>query len=248
MRRVLVLTGVISGFILTFFSLGQLEANFRQLTLIETIGILALGGILGGLIGSVISPLVTWIEGRLHRTPLADIIFGAAGLIVGLIIANLLSSSFSRVPLLGGIAGALGGLVLGYLGVSVASKKRDELATLLNFLPRLATREKAKANESSAVPKILDTSVIIDGRIADICKSGFVEGPIIIPGFVLEELRHIADSADVLKRNRGRRGLDILNRIQKELQIPVQIYERDVGANLEVDDKLIRLSKKWTLW
>ena len=77
----------------------------------------------------------------------------------------------------------------------------------------------------SSRPKILDTSVIIDGRIFDICKTGFVEGPLVIPAFVLEELRHIADSSDALKRNRGRRGLDILNQIQKELDIPVRIYE-----------------------
>ena len=75
--------------------------------------------------------------------------------------------------------------------------------------------------------KILDTSVIIDGRVADICQTGFLEGTIVIPQFVLEELQHIADSSDVLKRNRGRRGLDILNRIQKELAIKVEIYEGD---------------------
>ncbi|MFP9170390.1 PIN domain-containing protein, partial [Enterococcus faecalis] len=87
--------------------------------------------------------------------------------------------------------------------------------------------------------KILDTSVIIDGRIADICQTGFLEGVIVIPQFVLEELQHIADSSDVLKRNRGRRGLDILNRIQKELDIEVEIYEGDFEDIQEVDSKLV---------
>ncbi len=91
--------------------------------------------------------------------------------------------------------------------------------------------------------KILDTSVIIDGRIADICKTGFLEGTLVIPGFVLEELQHIADSSDVLKRNRGRRGLDILNKIQKELPIKVEIYEGDFEEISEVDSKLVKLAK-----
>lgn len=92
-------------------------------------------------------------------------------------------------------------------------------------------------------PKILDTSVIIDGRIADICQTNFLEGTIVIPQFVLGELQHIADSSDVLKRNRGRRGLDVLNRIQKELPVDVEIYEGDFEDIPEVDSKLIKLAK-----
>src|SRR5690625_6897163 len=91
--------------------------------------------------------------------------------------------------------------------------------------------------------KILDTSVIIDGRIADICQTNFLEGPVVIPQFVLSELQQIADSSDVLKRNRGRRGLDILNRIQKELPIEVKIYEGDFVDINEVDHKLIKLAQ-----
>ena len=89
----------------------------------------------------------------------------------------------------------------------------------------------------------MDTSVIIDGRIFDICQTGFVEGPLVIPGFVLNELRHISDSADGLKRNRGRRGLDILNKIQKELSIETQIYEEDFPEIAEVDAKLLKLAQ-----
>ena len=97
---------------------------------------------------------------------------------------------------------------------------------------RSGSRTKKAAYEEH---KILDTSVIIDGRIADICKTGFIEGTLVIPEFVLEELQHIADSSDLLKRNRGRRGLDILNKIQKELDVKVLIYEGDS-----------RRSAKWT--
>ena len=90
---------------------------------------------------------------------------------------------------------------------------------------------------------MLDTSVIIDGRVFDICKAGFLEGEIVIPAFVLVELRHIADSADALRRNRGRRGLDVLGRMQEELNLPVRIEEKDYEDAQEVDVKLLRLAK-----
>ena len=93
-------------------------------------------------------------------------------------------------------------------------------------------------------PKILDTSVIIDGRILDLLQTGFIEGKILIPNFVLEELRHIADSSDSLKRNRGRRGLDILNEIQKQLSVPVEIVDYDPKEALEVDSKLLKMGEK----
>ena len=102
---------------------------------------------------------------------------------------------------------------------------------------------KSSATINWVKPKILDTSVIIDGRIADICKTGFIEGTLVIPGFVLEELRHIADSSDSLKRNRGRRGLDILNKIQHELKMDVEIYEGDFEDIAEVDSKLVKLAQ-----
>ena len=107
---------------------------------------------------------------------------------------------------------------LGYLGFQVGFKKKDELISLFSISARMQ-KKKGSADEEQEEQdkrlKILDTSVIIDGRIADICQTGFLEGVIVIPQFVLEELQHIADSSDVLKRNRGRRGLDILNRIQR---------------------------------
>ena len=135
-------------------------------------------------------------------------------------------------------------VILGYLGASIALKKKEELSSLLSF-PILSNKK--DSNEPTVVnwvkPKILDTSVIIDGRIADICKTGFIEGTLVIPNFVLEELRHIADSSDTLKRNRGRRGLDILNKIQKELNIDVDIYEGDFEDINEVDSKLVKLAQ-----
>ena len=107
----------------------------------------------------------------------------------------------------------------------------------------IENRNARSGGRENEVFKILDTSAIIDGRIVDICKTGFLEGVLVVSGFVLEELRHIADSPDLLKRNRGRRGLDVLNKIQKEMDIPVQIYEGDFDDIPEVDSKLVRLAK-----
>lgn len=102
----------------------------------------------------------------------------------------------------------------------------------------------AAERADGAVPKVLDTSVLIDGRICDICKAGFLEGPLVAPAFVLDELRHIADSADSLRRNRGRRGLDVLARLQEEAEARVRIVEKDYPDAEEVDVKLLRLARE----
>lgn len=182
------------------------------------------------------------IEKKLQEMPLTDVVLGVAGLVVGLFIAYLISFPINQIAL-PGVSIPLTTIIyilLGYLGISVAMKRRDELNWLV---PQRKTKDKVVLDGYRSQPKILDTSVIIDGRIFDICKTGFIEGPLVIPSFVLEELRHIADSSDVLKRNRGRRGLDILNRIQKELDIPVEIYEKDFDDVAEVDTKLLKLAR-----
>ena len=134
---------------------------------------------------------------------------------------------------------------MGYLGIRIALKSKDDLFNI-SKLSRLSstTKEKTSKKEVKNIPpKVLDTSVIIDGRIADICKTGFIEGKLIIPKFVLDELQHIADSSDDLKRVRGRRGLDILNIIQKELDIEVEISEAKFDDIPEVDSKLLKLAQ-----
>jgi len=221
-------------------------------------------GILVGLVAYVVAPAIitavwsvtNWFEARLQRAPVQDVLAGAFGLIVGLIIASLLGSNLSRIPYVGSYLPVVTAVILGYLGLSVAVKKREELVALFAF-GRSGTRDRsgaadrsghdraelARTEATAGRPKILDTSVIIDGRIADICETGFIEGPLVVPAFVLEELRRIADSSDTLKRNRGRRGLDVLNRIQKQLSFPVEVYERDLGAGLDVDAKLVKLAQ-----
>ncbi|NLK00952.1 MAG: PIN/TRAM domain-containing protein [Clostridia bacterium] len=215
--------------------------------------VLILSTIVGGLIGYSISPWIyrhvknftSWLEQYLHKIPVQDMVSGAMGVIIGLIIATLLGLSFSKIPLVGPYFSLVLSLVLGYLGWSVGVKKKGEFLALFSILPRFAKDKKpGPPAEQKGLYKILDTSVIIDGRIADICKTGFVDGTLLIPNFVLEELRHIADSSDLLKRNRGRRGLDILNKIRKELDVNVEIYEGDTTSNEEVDSKLVRLAQK----
>ncbi|MGE6756182.1 PIN/TRAM domain-containing protein [Rossellomorea sp. NPDC071047] len=190
---------------------------------------------------------VKWFEDSLVKAPVTDLLFGSLGLIIGLFVAYLFGIPFNQmeIPIVNTVVPILLTLLLGYLGFQVGFKKRDELVGLFGT----SNRGKKKGTDEDAdeagvkTLKILDTSVIIDGRIADICQTGFLEGIVVIPQFVLEELQHIADSSDVLKRNRGRRGLDILNRIQKELPVEVQIYEGDFEEIQEVDSKLVKLAK-----
>lgn len=237
-----------------FVSADVLRMSFFEMTLANLLSIL-LGGVIGGGVGFVISPYLVkrllrfslWVEAQLSKMPIHDAIAGAVGLAIGLIIANLLGSAFSPIPIVGNYVPVILSIVLGYLGIHITIQKRDEIAELFEFLPRLV-KERTKEKEKEDRPefhqfKLLDTSVIIDGRIADICQSGFIEGTILIPVFVLEELQHIADSSDLLKRNRGRRGLDILNRIQKEFGMYVQIDERDFDDITEVDSKLVKLGQ-----
>ena len=187
---------------------------------------------------------VKWVEESLVKIPITDIIFGSIGLVFGLIIAFLIGYALNaiEVPILNTVAPIVLTLIFGYLGFQVGFKKRGELLNLFSNRKKKTNEEDPEATSKNEL-KILDTSVIIDGRIADICQTGFLEGTIVIPQFVLEELQHIADSSDVLKRNRGRRGLDILNRIQKELAVKVEIYEGDFEEIQEVDSKLVKLAK-----
>ncbi|RNC62762.1 MAG: putative PIN and TRAM-domain containing protein YacL [Candidatus Dichloromethanomonas elyunquensis] len=214
--------------------------------------------ILFAILGFILAPvsmtffmgLVRWLESKLIRMPTYDLIGGSLGVIGGLLIASLLSASFSNVPFIGPILSIVISVFLGYVGLIIGIKRKDDLLSFFNFIPKLKERSekdkgkesKGRGRQSSADYKILDTSVIIDGRIADIVKTGFLDGALLVPGFVLEELRHIADSSDVLKRNRGRRGLDILNSISKEAIIKVEIYEGDFEDIAEVDSKLVRLA------
>ena len=189
-----------------------------------------------------------------------DLLGGVVGLIIGMVLAFLISQIYAGTGI---ITGSLEltiticiYVILGYLGLIVGNKKLPELFAVSMNMRKLAAKAAAseenpydynpkESKKKGAIPKILDTSVIIDGRIVEIMKTGFLEGPIVIPEFVLVELRHIADSSDALKRTRGRRGLDILNKIQEDYGI--EIYNTDSEKALkeipEVDVKLLKLAQ-----
>lgn len=185
------------------------------------------------------------IEEKIVKAPVTDVLFGTLGLVMGLVVAFLIQMPISKIQTAGidTIVPIFIYLFLGYFGFQIGFKKRDELINLFVLTAKMKDKKKDQDEKPIKSLKILDTSVIIDGRIADICQTGFLEGTLVIPRFVLEELQHIADSSDVLKRNRGRRGLDILNKIQKELAIKVEIYEGDFDEVQEVDSKLVKLAQ-----
>jgi uncharacterized protein YacL len=198
-------------------------------------------GVWGVLGGFLLATLTLLMEGRLKRIPLKNLIGSLTGLILGMIVANLISNVFFSnllnhqqitLPLLGGLYG-----VCGYIGLRIGYKKGEEFQISgWNPFP--------KSLPQGEHPKILDTSVIIDGRISDITETGFLEGSLLIPQFVLNELQHIADSSDPIKRTRGKRGLEVLQHIQKQASIDVKIVDKDYPSVREVDAKLIELAKE----
>ena len=197
-----------------------------------------LWGLLGGFL---LATLTLFLEGGLKKIPLKHLIGSFIGLILGMMVANLISNVFFSnllnhqqitLPLLAGLYA-----ICGYIGLQIGFKKGEEIHSpgwnlISKSLPR---GERAK---------ILDTSVIIDGRISDITETGFLEGPLLIPQFVLNELQHIADSSDPVKRTRGKRGLEVLQHIQKQVNIDVKIEDQDYPSVREVDAKLIELAKE----
>jgi len=214
-------------------------------------------GAIGGLFFYIMEPrvergikkLIANIEGQLSKIPTKDVVFACVGLIVGLVIALLLSTLINQIPIpwLSIPLSILVYLVAGYLGIDIALKRKGDVDNLVSTITGGnrqggAGRQKPSRQERNIPPKILDTSVIIDGRIYDVAKTGILEGRLIIPEFVLGELRHIADSSDALRRQKGRRGLDILSQMQQELP-NVSVSDKDYD-NIEVDEKLIRLAQE----
>jgi len=201
-----------------------------------------LGAGKSALLGLALGIFFVLFEVRLEKASLKRLLGAAVGSILGILgafmISHLLETtlldrgtlSFLQVSLL---------LLMGYVGLILGANKGDLLN--LSALGGLFTSERQPKKNY----KILDTSVIIDGRIADVCETGFIDGTLIIPQFVLRELQLVADSSDPLKRNRGRRGLDILQRIQKVGTVQVQIVEDDFPNLRDVDMKLIELAKHY---
>jgi len=208
--------------------------------------VLSLSGVLFGL---VMTPYLTTRPVRALRTFLGRVeaqtlVASLIGLIVGLIIAALLSFPLSLLPApFGEILPFIAVLIVSYFGVAVFVMRQHDIFSV--FIDRLPVRRSPdEASEVSNRKILVDTSVIIDGRIADIARTGFLTGTLLIPRFVLNELQYIADSADGLRRQRGRRGMEVLAQLQDEPTVPVQISDIDVEGTREVDDKLVILARQ----
>ena len=257
-----------------FFVISDFYAqNFEVHGLILRAAILGAAFLVFLIVGYMVAPaiirntrhLFSWLESRLQNIPAADLAGGVIGLIIGLIIDSLVGPALAEIPIVGYYLPLITSVALGYLGLSLGIQKRDEIINInnINRIRSLTARDKKKdpggvgepassAEEDKArgqggepcAFKILDTSVIIDGRVADIYRTGFLAGKIVIPKFVLTELQHIADSSDALKRNRGRRGLDILNDMRQDMNGVIQIVDTDFPEVPEVDAKLICLAQQ----
>ncbi len=195
----------------------------------------------GALVGVALGLLTILFERLIRKQHIKAIIGGSVGLILGLVVSNLFTYGVLR-DLLDEPSVSLSiyivlNLLLGYVGLIIGAHKGAE------FDP-VELKAGATPANTAASYKLLDTSVIIDGRIADVCETGFIEGVFLLPQFVLQELQYIADSADPLKRTRGRRGLDILKRMQKMTDIEIRVTEQDFPKIKSVDAKLVALGKK----
>ncbi|BFU93715.1 MAG: conserved membrane protein of unknown function [Nitrospira sp.] len=195
----------------------------------------------GFVIGTATGGLIVAGEYALRNFSFGIIIGGTAGLAVGLLLTGLVEwvggEIFDVQTFLFHIGGLVFLLGLPYLGLVIGARFGKE---------KLPSPEQKffELSGNTVCPKVLDTSVIIDGRVADLCETGFLEGTFLVPHFILDELQHIADSSDSLKRARGRRGLDILNKVQKMPEVDVRIIDEDFPQVKEVDAKLVVLAKK----
>jgi len=216
-------------------------------------------GLVGALVGLILTPFITTRPIRALRNLLGQVstqsLFASLiGIIAGLIIAALLAFPLSLLPPpFGKVLPFIGVIVCGYLGVAVFVMRQNDLFGLFTSLfnrggsTAAATDAPQENNDKKWADSraiLLDTSVIIDGRIADIAHTGFIPGSLLIPRFVLNELQYIADSPDSLRRQRGRRGMEVLSQLQKEPNIPVRVSDVDVEGVREVDDKLVILARQ----
>jgi len=218
-----------------------------------------------GIVAFIVTPYITvvpyiWVRDKIRGAAASDLVAAAIGLTIGLIISALLAIPLNSLPApLGRVLPFVMALLFGYLGVTIAVLRKSDIAHLFQSAWTRRSRDRDEERErptkerekeqiiatSHALQILLDTSTIIDGRIADISQTGFITGTLVVPRFVLIELQRIADSADTMRRNRGRRGLEILNRLQKDATVPIEIVDADAEGIADVDGKLVKLARDW---
>lgn len=226
------------------YYLGVSLAGTYQLTA-SSVPVVWTATIAGMLVGYFLAPWLIIAPARaarnfLRTVPVDDLLAATFGLAAGLLIAALLAYPISRLPPpFGPILPLVAVLVFGYLGATVAVLRKEDFFALLRPAEKPAA---VKVDHSQGPGMLLDTSVIIDGRIADVADTGFLMGRLMVPRFVLNELQYIADSADTLRRNRGRRGLEMLDRLQQNPDVEIDFIDIDPQDAQQVDDKLISLA------
>ena len=203
----------------------------------------------GALFGMVVAPYLSTRPARALRKLLGQtsthvLLIGLMGLVVGLLVAGLLAWPLSTLPQpLNQILPSSGAILSGWLGITIFVARRSDILGALHLRSR-GTLQNISTATQNGHGVLIDTSAIIDGRVSEISKTGFISGPIMVPHFVLHELQHVADSSDSMRRSRGRRGLEILNKLQTESIVQVKITDVNVDGVPEVDDKLVTLAKQ----
>ena len=263
-RAVMVLICAAAGYQVSKIVIDQ--GWWPKITLLHPISMTVFIILLSACVGFILAPLFWFcivkfgqlIESKLQNTSVPDIIVSLVGLILGLLLANLIAMPMSRLP--GGIGvyiAVLLNIAFGYLGLRLFSKRKEDIWSVLTNLgdlrhkiPGRRHKNTAGAQESAdfslSSPKILDTSAIIDGRILDVAQTGFLEGTIVLPRFILAELQGVADSSDPLRRTRGRRGLSVVTELQKLRELSIEIPEttlKDLERD-KVDEALVVLAKR----
>lgn len=202
------------------------------------------------LLGLLVAPWLTtkpfaWVRAEMRRMPASRLMAVILGMTIGLAISALLAVPLSRLPNpFGQFLPLTASFVFGYLGAALMMMRHQDIIALFDFSNRSWTADNASSLSPGSSAILLDSSVIIDGRIADINQTGFVRGNLLVPRFVLNEIQYVADSSDSLRRSRGRRGLEILNQLQQDPLSPLRITDQDFDNIREVDDKLVMLAKR----
>lgn len=226
------------GFIRVLFVLMSATVGYQLGSALESYG--SSWGLVGAGVGVVLAGIVILLEVGIGKVSLRGLSAAVFGLVLALIVSKFLTGAIDLVPdldpALGSTLKLVLVLILSYFGMVFAMRGRDEFNLIVPYV-------KFDRQDQKESVLILDTSVIIDGRIVDVCQTKFLEGHFVVPRFVLKELQQVADSHDSLKRNRGRRGLEILNSLRKAPPVSIKIHEEDFPEVPAVDEKLVKLAK-----
>jgi uncharacterized protein YacL len=203
----------------------------------------------GAALGLLLTPWATtkpfnWVRKRIRQLPAQQLVATIIGLVVGLVVGALLAIPLSQLPdPFGAVMPFVGTVLFAWLGVAIMTMRANDMVSLVGArYPMLGSGSDSAQRSERMI--LVDANVIIDGRILDVAKTGFIQNPLVVPRFVLSEVQHIADAADDMRRARGRRGLEVLNRLRQDSTVPVRVTDMDIEDVRDVDDKLVLLARQ----